>query len=171
MLEPPLHLCTGQGLVTEFAHGRAERLRGEHAVQHAPVPRRRANIPFRPRPLAPGIDVGEDVLDEREMFPVPCKLAQMKPMAASPAGIIACSEQVGDGPTILSRGTPTWAASFRAVGVMPPALRRRTQSGWETFTRSQVSFWSSPGGCTARCCTAKPYWAAWTSRMARVSRP
>ena len=88
--------------------------------------------------------------------PVPYQVAQMKPMAASPAGTMSCSVQVGSGPTILSRGTPTWAASFRAVKVMTPALRRMTQSGWATLTRSQVAFWSSPGGCTARCCTVKP---------------
>ena len=70
----------------------------------------------------------------------------MKPMAASPAGTISCSAQVGIGPTILSRGKPTWAASFRAVRVMTPPLRRMTQSGWATLTRSQVAFWSSPGG-------------------------
>ena len=35
-------------------------------------------------------------------------------------------------------------------------LRRMTQSGWATLTRSQVAFWSSPGGGTARCCTVKP---------------
>src|SRR5438552_2561244 len=44
--------------------------------------------------------------------------AQIKPMAASPAGTMSCSPQVPCGPTILSRGTPIWAASFRAVAVM-----------------------------------------------------
>ena len=146
VLEPPLHLRAGQGLVAEFAHGRAQRLRGEQAAQHAPHPRRRADILFRPRPLAPGIDVLEYLLDEREVgLPMPYQFAQMKPMAASPAGIISCSVQVASGPTILSRGTPTWAASFRAVVVMTPTVRRMTQSGWATLTRSQVAFWSSPG--------------------------
>ena len=57
VFEPPLHLRARQGLVAEVAHGRAERLRREQAAQHAPDPIRRADIPFRPRPLAPGIDV------------------------------------------------------------------------------------------------------------------
>ena len=72
--------------------------------------------------------------------PVPYQIAQMKPMAASPAGIISCSPQVACDPTILSRGNPTWAASFRAVQVMTLALCRRTQSGCATLTRSQVAF-------------------------------
>ena len=88
--------------------------------------------------------------------PVPYKMAQMKPMAASPAGTISCSVQVEYAPTILSRGNPTWAASFRAVEIMTPWARRMTQSGWATLTRSQVAFWSSPGGGTAKCCTVKP---------------
>ena len=54
-------------------------------------------------------------------------------------------------PHDLVAGMPTWAASFRAVGVLTPAVRRMTQSGWATLTRSQVAFWSSPGGCTGRC--------------------
>ena len=69
VVEPPLHLRTGQGLVAELAHGRADGLCGEHAFQHAQVPIHRADIAFRPRPLAPGIDVGEDVLDEWEVGP------------------------------------------------------------------------------------------------------
>src|SRR6266511_6158242 len=97
--------------------------------------------------------------------PVANRLAQMKPRAASPAGTTSCSAQVDVAPTILSRGTPTWAVSFRAAEVMTPKVRRMTQSGWATLTRSQVAFWSSPGGGIARCCTAKPYWAAWWSRM------
>ena len=52
--------------------------------------------------------------------PVPTRLAQMKPMAASPACTMSCSAQVACTPTILSRGKPTWAASFRAVQVMTP---------------------------------------------------
>src|SRR5262249_19817560 len=50
-------------------HGRAQPLRREQAAQHAPGPRPRADITLRPRPLAPGIDVFEDVLDEREVGP------------------------------------------------------------------------------------------------------
>src|SRR6266511_1127416 len=52
---------------------------------------------------------------------------------------MSCSEHAGRLPTIVSRGTPTWAASFRAVVVMTPTLRRMTQSGWATLTRSQVA--------------------------------
>ena len=49
--------------------------------------------------------------------PVPHQSVQMKPVAASLAGTMSCSAQVGCGPTILLRGKPTWAASFRAVAV------------------------------------------------------
>ena len=56
VFEPPLHLRACQGLVPELAHGRADAFRGEQGAQHAPVPIRRADILFRPRPLAPGID-------------------------------------------------------------------------------------------------------------------
>src|SRR5262245_30926563 len=69
MLESPLHLRPCQGLITEFAHGRAQPLRREHAAQQANEPKLCADIPFRPRPLPPGIHVGEDVLDEREVSP------------------------------------------------------------------------------------------------------
>src|SRR5712692_10547365 len=69
VLEPPLYLRPCQGLVPEFAHGRAEPLRGEQSAQHAPDPIRRADIPFWPRPLALGIDVLEYLPDEREVSP------------------------------------------------------------------------------------------------------
>src|SRR3989442_378383 len=53
-------------------------------------------------------------------LPVPYPAMQMKPMAASPAGSRSCSEQLAGSPTILSRGNPTCAASFRVTGVMAP---------------------------------------------------
>ena len=46
----------------------------------------------------------------------------------------------------------------------PPVLRRRNQSGWATLTPSEVAFGRAPAVWTARCCTVKPYWAAWWSR-------
>ena len=64
MLQPPLHLCAGEGLVAKVAHGRANGLRREQARQHAPHPKHCADIPFGTWSLAPGIDVGADVLDE-----------------------------------------------------------------------------------------------------------
>jgi hypothetical protein len=73
-------------------------------------------------------------------LPMPDQVAQMKPMAASPAGSRSCSVQVTAAPTIFSRGNPTWVAAFRAVQVETPALRRMTQSGWATLTRSQIAF-------------------------------
>jgi hypothetical protein len=65
------HYCLrpGQGLVAEVAHGRAERLGGEQGAHHAPEPNPRADILCRPRPLAPGVDVFENVLDERKVGP------------------------------------------------------------------------------------------------------
>ena len=69
VFESPLHLRACQGLVPEMAHGRADAFRGEQGAQHAPVPVPRADILFRPRSLPPGIDGGEDVLDEREVSP------------------------------------------------------------------------------------------------------
>ena len=67
VFEPPLHLHAGHGLVAEVAHGRADALRSEQGAQHTPDPRRRADIAFQPSPLAPGIDVLEYLLDEREV--------------------------------------------------------------------------------------------------------
>ena len=58
-----------QGLVAKLAHSRTERLRGEKAVQHTPEPTLRADIRFRPRPLAPGIDVLKHLLNKREVSP------------------------------------------------------------------------------------------------------
>ena len=143
VFEPPLHLRPGQGWPKWRMAVRipsvVSRARSMPRVQR-PVP-----TSCRPRPLAPGIDIGEHLLDEREVSSQPCQSAQMKPMAASPAGTTSCSVQVGVGPTILSRGKPTWAASFRAVAVKTPLLRKMTQPGWATLTRSQVAFWSSPG--------------------------
>jgi hypothetical protein len=67
MVELPLHLFPRQGLVAEFAHGRAEHLRDKQTAHNAPIPLARADIPFRSRPLAPGVDGGEDVLDARKV--------------------------------------------------------------------------------------------------------
>src|SRR6516165_2003947 len=67
VFEPPLHLRARQGLVAEVAHGCADLLRREQAAQHARDPKLRADIPFRPRPLAAGVDILEDVLDERKV--------------------------------------------------------------------------------------------------------
>src|SRR5439155_3119721 len=69
VFKPPLHLRARQGLMAKVAHGRAQRFRREQAAQHPPDPMPRADIPCRPRPLAPGIDIGEDVLDEWEVGP------------------------------------------------------------------------------------------------------
>src|SRR5207244_3977608 len=57
VFESPLYLCTRQGLVTKLAHGPADRLCGEKALQQAPDPKHRAHLPFRTGPLASGIDV------------------------------------------------------------------------------------------------------------------
>src|SRR5436190_1724877 len=67
VIESPLHLYACQGLVAKFAHGRAQCLRGEEAVQHAPDPVRRADIPFWTSSLAPSIDVFQNLLDEGEV--------------------------------------------------------------------------------------------------------
>src|SRR5262245_44783818 len=69
VLQPPLHLGARQGLVAKVAHGRPERLRGENALQHTTYPTCRADILCGPRPLVPGIDVLEHILDEREVRP------------------------------------------------------------------------------------------------------
>jgi len=44
VVESLLYLFARQGPVTEFAHGRAERLRGEKAGQHTPDPIHRADV-------------------------------------------------------------------------------------------------------------------------------
>jgi hypothetical protein len=62
--------------VAEVAHSQAEPLRGEQVAQHTPGPRRRADVPFRPRPLPTGIDVPEHLLGEREVGS-PRRLAAM----------------------------------------------------------------------------------------------
>ena len=55
--------------MAEVAHGRAQRLRGEHGAQHAPDPMPRADITCGTRSLAPGIHIREYLLDEREVGP------------------------------------------------------------------------------------------------------
>ena len=56
-----------------MAHRYAQRLCGDKARQHAADPIGRADLLCRPRPLAPRIDVGEEVLDEGEVSPAGMK--------------------------------------------------------------------------------------------------
>ena len=77
--------------------------------------------------------------------PVLYEVPQMKPMAASPARTISCSAQVGVDPTILSREADLGRFLQGGLCHDPANVRRITQSGWATLTRSQVAFWSSPG--------------------------
>ena len=54
VVEPPLHLRARQGLVAEVAHGRAQRLRGEQAAQHARHPTAACRHPLPAPPPCPG---------------------------------------------------------------------------------------------------------------------
>src|SRR6516162_5186534 len=46
MVEPPLHLRAGQGVVAKVAHGGADGLCDVQGLQHAPDPIDRADLPF-----------------------------------------------------------------------------------------------------------------------------
>src|SRR5262252_3339780 len=107
MFEPPLHLRTGQGVVAKWAHGGADCLCDEQGLQHAPDPIDRADLPFRPKPLTPGIDVLQDVRDERKVGPRGMRDGADKADSRVPSCNTSCSVQLAVFPTILSRGKPT----------------------------------------------------------------
>ncbi len=134
MFESPLHLRAGQGLVAEVAHGRAERLRGEHAVQHAPDPMHRADIPFRPRPLAPGIDVGEHLLDEREVSPRAIQDGADEAAGRLPGRHHVLLRAGRVRPHDLVAGEADLGRFLQGRrGHDASELRRMTQSGWATL--------------------------------------
>src|SRR6266571_8869670 len=165
VVESPLHLWPRQWLVAKFPHGRAQRLRGENALQHTTYPTCRADITFRTSPPAPGIDVLEHILDERKVSPraVPDRANEANGRLPGRHHVLLRAGR--ERPHDLVAGEAN-LGRFLQGRRGHPALRRMTQLGWATLTRSQVAFWSSPGGGTARCWTTKPYWAAWVSRMA-----
>src|SRR4029077_11504064 len=62
VLEGPPDLLTGRRLVAKLAHGRADRLEGEHRVDHATVVERGADVFLLRSSLALVVDILDDVL-------------------------------------------------------------------------------------------------------------
>src|SRR5262249_40077283 len=137
--KPRLHLQPPQGPVPRCTHGPAPRLPPEQAVQNAPDPQRGADITLRPRPLPPCIDVLAYLLDEREVgsSAVPARADKAHGRLLGQYRVLL---RVGrKRPYDLITGDADlgcFLQAFRAVGVLTPVLRRMTQSGWATWTRS-----------------------------------
>ncbi len=90
-------------------------------------------------------------------LPVPWKFAARYPRARSPGGVTSCSDPAHHTPMKRSRGKPTAAASWMAVGFMMPQPHMITKFGriWRPM-RSQMAFCSTPGFGTGNSVSSKP---------------
>ena len=92
-------------------------------------------------------------------------------MAASPAATMSCSAQVGWGPHDLVAREADLGRFLQGRRGHDASAAQDDPVGLGHFDPQPGRLLVEPRRVHGRCCTAKPYWAAWVLRMGRVSRP